>query len=67
MRKTETQFFEPDEDGGGYSFGHILEFAESIGWVDPFLESDEYLPRTADATEASAMDFIKSAGYIVRD
>ena len=47
------------------SFGDALEFAESLGWIDENIEPwDE---NAADATEASALDHIKSRGYVVVD
>ena len=59
--------FEPDEDGF-YSFGHVLGFAESLGWKDPELdEKEDWSPNMADATEESARDFIENAGYKFRD
>ena len=55
--------FEPDEDGF-YSFGHVLGFAESLGWKDPELdEKEDWSPNMSDATEESARDFIEKAGY----
>lgn len=59
-----TKIFTPDSDGE-YSFGHVIEFAESIGWVDPdLLTGGEWTPCDCDSTEDSAIDFIKSKGFV---
>ena len=48
------------------SFGEILEFAEGLGWTDPDFDKDgDWTPEMADATEESALDFIKSKGYVI--
>ena len=43
-----------DKDNG---MGDTLEFAESLGWVDENIEP--WTPAVADATEASALDYIQ--------
>ena len=48
------------------SFGDILEFAEGLGWKDPDLdEKQDWTPEMVDATEESALDFIKGQQYVI--
>ena len=48
-------------------FGDTCEFAESLGWEDPNLDKDgEWTPDMADATEESALDFIRAKGYVIK-
>ena len=44
-------------------FGDTLEFAESLGWVDSNIEPWD--DNAADATEASALRFIESKGFVI--
>ena len=44
------------------SFGELLEFAESLGWVDT---EDEWNEEIAEGLEAEATAFIEKAGYEV--
>lgn len=43
--------------------GDTLEFAESLGWIDENIEP--WTPAAADATEASALDYIVAKGYVI--
>jgi len=44
------------------SFGELLEFAESLGWVD---NEDQWNEEIAEGLEAEATAFIEKAGYEV--
>ena len=46
-------------------FGDILEFAESIGWIDSHGNASQgnWSPREADTCEADAIDYIETHGY----
>ena len=45
------------------SFGEIVDFAESLGWVDTY---DDWSPSIADAIEDEAVIFIESKGYTIK-
>ncbi len=49
-------------------FGETLEFAESIGWSDPYGDSDsgDWSSELADSCEQDAIDYIKSKGFTIR-
>ena len=49
------------------SFSEILEFAESIGWVDTFgdMSHGNWDASIADECENEAIDFIESKGYTI--
>tara|TARA_R110002020_G_scaffold474873_1_gene707798 strand:- start:701 stop:883 length:183 start_codon:yes stop_codon:yes gene_type:complete len=50
------------------SFGDTLEFAESMGWIDPDLDRDgEWTAEKADATEQSALAFISGRGFVIEE
>jgi len=46
-------------------FGDVLDFAESLGWIDTHGDAteDTWSPSEADACEGDALDFIESKGY----
>jgi len=48
-------------------FDATLSFAESLGWVDTYGDSDDgdWDSGMADCCEQEAIDFIKSKGYAV--
>jgi|TARA_R110000744_G_scaffold190186_1_gene309238 hypothetical protein len=46
------------------SFGEIVEFAESLGWVDTY---DDWSPSIANAIEEEAVSFIESKGYTIKE
>ena len=49
------------------SLGETLEFAETLGWVDPDLDGDgAWNGDAADATELDALNHIRRAGYVIR-
>jgi adenylate cyclase class IV len=47
------------------SLGETLDFAESLGWIEP--EVDEERTDTCDALEEAAIEFIERAGYEVTE
>ena len=46
------------------SFGEIVEFAESLGWVDTY---DDWSTSIADEIEDEAVSFIESKGYTIKE
>ncbi len=46
-------------------FGEIIEFAESLGWIDTHGDDAQgtWSPSQADSCEEDATDFIESKGY----
>ena len=46
-------------------FAEVLDFAESLGWIDTHGHAGDgtWNPREADACEADAVDFIEAKGY----
>jgi len=48
-------------------FGEILEFADSLGWVDTHGDATKgnWSPEDVDACEGDALDFIEAKGFEV--
>ena len=50
-------------------FGEIIEFAESLGWIDTHGDATKgnWSPSQADSCEEDATDFIESKGYEINN
>ena len=46
-------------------FGAIIEFAESLGWIDTHGDATQgaWSPKEADSCEEDAIDYIELKGY----
>ena len=46
-------------------FGAIIEFAESLGWIDTYGDDAQgtWSPKEADNCEEDAINYIESKGY----